>query len=92
MKKLLMIVTISGFVAATNVFAASTKGGDDKDKKCSAECKKKCAKEGKDCEKEGYKCCKDEKMACCKKGEKKACCKKGEKQEETKPTNTQPSK
>jgi len=84
MKKLLMIVTISGFLAGTSAYATSYKCGDDKDKKCSKECCKKGAKEGKEC------CKKDaDKKECSASGEKKSCCKKGEKHEETKPANEQ---
>lgn len=87
MKKLLMIVTISGFIAGTNVMAINAKCGDDKDKKCSKECCKKGAKEGKECCKKSA-----DKKECCANAEKKSCCKKGEKAEENKTTNPQPTK
>lgn len=87
MKKLLMIVTISGFIAGTNFAATSPKCGDDKDKKCSKECCKKGAKEGKECCKKNA----DKKECSTANGEKKSCCKKGEKHEEPK-NNTQPTK
>ncbi|MCX7729139.1 MAG: hypothetical protein N2203_06690 [Bacteroidia bacterium] len=86
MKKLLMIVTISGFIAGTNAMAINTKCGDDKDKKCSKECCKKGAKEGKECCKKNG----DKKECSSANGEKKSCCKKGEKHEENK--TTQPTK
>lgn len=100
MKKLLMLVTISGFIAGTNLMATNAKCGDDKNKKCSKECCKKGAKEGKECckkgAKEGKECCKKnaDKKECstASNGEKKACCKKAVKHEETQPTNTQPTK
>jgi hypothetical protein len=84
MKKLLMIVTISGFIAGTSAYATTLKCGDDKDKKCSKECCKKGAKEGKECCKKSA-----DKKECSASGEKKSCCKKGEKHEETKPANEQ---
>ncbi len=89
MKKLLMLVTISGFIAGTNLMATNAKCGDDKNKKCSKECCKKGAKEGKECCKKNA-----DKKECstASNGEKKACCKKAVKHEETQPTNTQPTK
>lgn len=88
MKKLLMLVTISGFIAGTNLMATNAKCGDDKNKKCSKECCKKGAKEGKECCKKNA----DKKECSSANGEKKSCCKKAEKHEETQPTNTQPTK
>ncbi len=88
MKKLLMLVTISGFIAGTNLMATNAKCGDDKNKKCSKECCKKGAKEGKECCKKNA----DKKECSSANGEKKACCKKAGKHEETQPTNTQPTK
>jgi hypothetical protein len=85
MKKLLMIVTISGFIAGTSAYATTAKCGDDKDKKCSKECCKKGTKEGKECCKKNA----DKKECTTASGEKKSCCKKGEKHEETKPANEQ---
>lgn len=87
MKKLLMIVAISGFVAGTNAMSINAKCGDDKDKKCSKECCKKGAKEGKECCKKNA----DKKECSSANGEKKSCCKKGEKPEEA-PKSTQPTK
>lgn len=81
MKKLLMIVALSGFVAGTNAMTFDAKCGDDKDKKC---CKKG-VKEGKECcKKQGDK----KECATATADGKKACCKKGEKHEETKPANS----
>lgn len=87
MKKLLMIVTIGGFIVSTNAWAVNAKCGDDKGKKCHKECCKKGAKEGKECCKKNA-----DKKECssASNGEKKACCKKGEKYEEkhaTQPSN-----
>ncbi len=85
MKKLLMIVTITGFIASANAMSIMAKCGDDKDKKC---CKKG-AKEGKECCKKnaGKKEC-----ATASADGKKSCCKKSEKKEETKHTNENQAK
>lgn len=80
MKKLLMVVTVSGFLAGASAMAMDAKCGDDKDKKC---CKKG-AKEGKECCKKNA-----DKKECSTADGKKACCKKSDKKEETKTTENQ---
>ncbi len=84
MKKLLMIVTISGFIAGTDAMAFNTKCGDDKNKKSNKECSKKGDK------KATANCCKkntDTKETDNASGEEKSYYKKEAKKETAHPTN-----